>query len=42
MSPGGDKFYNVLFHFSGYVLNHVIHMEHGKKCIISVKVLTVV
>ncbi|OWF45969.1 uncharacterized protein LOC110456361 isoform X2 [Mizuhopecten yessoensis] len=31
MSPGGDKFYNLLFHFSGYVLRTVIRTENGVK-----------
>ncbi|XP_060064114.1 uncharacterized protein LOC132544521 [Ylistrum balloti] len=31
MSPGGGKFYNLLFHFSGYVLRTVIRTENGVK-----------
>ncbi|XP_033750059.1 uncharacterized protein LOC117334504 isoform X2 [Pecten maximus] len=31
MSPGGDKFYNLLFHFSGYVLRTVIRTDNGVK-----------
>lgn len=31
MSPGGEKFYQLLFHFSGYVLQKVLDTELGSK-----------
>ncbi|KAL4227375.1 HAUS augmin-like complex subunit 6 [Mactra antiquata] len=31
MSPGGDKFYQLLFYFSGYVLRKVMETELGSK-----------
>ncbi|XP_069138620.1 HAUS augmin-like complex subunit 6 isoform X2 [Argopecten irradians] len=31
MSPGGDKFYDLLFHFSGYVLRTLLQKENGVK-----------
>ena len=30
MSPGGDKFYRLLFDFSSYVVTKVMQNEHGE------------
>lgn len=30
LSPGGEKFYQLLFHFSTYVVLHVTSKENGK------------